>query len=202
MASDGTIVTAEHSGETHYLIEKAEKKGVEEQKTNLEPLYRWINDHRKDITEMLLIFGLLAGLGVLLSGTQLLILLIATLIAVSVIIEIVTLSQLSKEKVKYRPPIYGIIALVFDISGLIILTIIPPISIITGFNFGNLESLYITPFAIVAILTGLGGLFFGRDTRPVVAMSGLFFGGILLLISLWPLFMYLATFIAVLYVHA
>ncbi|MFX1387795.1 MAG: hypothetical protein ACFE9M_11315 [Promethearchaeota archaeon] len=201
MVSNGKINITEHSGESHYLIEKAEKKPLKEQKVILEPLYRWVNDNRKNITEMLLVLGLLAGLGILLIGniSQFLISLIVILFAVSVIIEIVTLSKLSKENVKYRPPIYGIIALVFDIFGLIVLTILTPISLSSGFGFGSLESLYITPLAIVAILIGVGGLFFEKDNRPVAAMSGLFFGGILLIISVWPLFIFLASFIAVFY---
>lgn len=151
MVSSGTINAAEHSGETHYLIEKAKKEALERQKTN-----QWIYNHRKSITEFLLIFGLTAGMGIVYLTTpfsqfflsignmfSLLISLSVMFIIISALVEIVNLSKLFKENVKYHPPIYGIIALVFNVFGLIIMTM---------FNSGNLFSTFGTTEGLEILL--------------------------------------------------
>ena len=59
--------------------------------------------------------------------------------------------------------------------------------------------LYGTPISIVELIGGAAGLYGGRDDRPVAAISGLFLGGIVLMISLWPVLYYLFSFVAILY---
>ncbi|MFX0135193.1 MAG: hypothetical protein ACFFDN_16235 [Candidatus Hodarchaeota archaeon] len=192
MKSNGKIDTIEHNGENHYLIKKSEKAAPEQQKVKLEPIKQWINVNRGRITGWVMLFGLLIGLVSLLVSysSEILISLSVIFITVSILIEIITTSRQSKENLKYHPPTYGILALVFSIIGLIILI-----------NPGNIyyisfQSLYVTPLFIAAMICGAAGFYFNKDTRPVAALLGLFLGMILFIISIWPVLYYIFGYAA------
>jgi len=196
MASDRTIITVDHIGETHYSIEKVEKKAPNAREIDLEPLKSWIRVNSTSFTGWLILLGIAVGLISFLSGiiNQILIPFSVIFVTVTVLIEIATASQQTKESSKYRPPIYGIVSLAFAVFGIILLTTIRS-SYYSGF-----EMLYATPISIVALIGGAAGLYGGRDDSPVGAISGLFLGGIVLIISLWPVLYYLFSFVAI-FIH-
>ena len=115
------------------------------------------------------------------------------IITISVIGEIIIISNLSKKSLKYTPPIYGIVALVFDVIGLIILRGY----IFWGYPSGDI--MILLPFAIFAIIFGGAGLYKNDTEHAFLAIGGIFLGGALLLISLWPLLYYMLGFVAILY---
>jgi len=195
MGNNGIIDTVEQSGETHYLIKKPEEKAPDKQATKFKSILDRIKSNPAEDMEMLLLIGILIAIGIFLSGyfLEILISLSVILITISLLYEGFIVSKQSKENLKYDPPIYGIVALVFDVIGLIILIIFTSGSIFLIFEgFG---SLYSTPLLVAAIICSIGGFYFHKDARPYLAVVGLFFGIILFIISLGPLWYLLVSLI-------
>ncbi|MFX0039088.1 MAG: hypothetical protein ACFFCY_10375 [Promethearchaeota archaeon] len=216
MKDDGKIDTVLSGEETHYFFKKSiHEKPVQEkivpektvqEKTFERPkalgrrniTYDSINQSIRfnyiQVTKGVLLVGFLLGL---LSMTQwmgvstfqnlieILNVLGIIFIVISIIIEGVISSQQSKENTTYERPTYGLVALVCDIIGIIIL------NYISEYSYFYSSILYAVPFFIVAVLSGLGGLYGQKDSRPFAATVGLFFGMTFFIKNLYPFILYI-----------
>jgi hypothetical protein len=227
MGKDGIIDIVEQNGEFHYLIKKEEEPSdvKEEQKANgkqiemgelleiaekkekkpkLESIKEWIDDVREGISKWLLLSGLFiglltcVGLIVLENISEIVISLSVLLVLASIGVEIYASSKLSKKNLKYYPPKFGILALVFNVTGLILMLILNAGTFIGIWQ--NLWSLVAAPFLVASILCCIAGIDMDKDERPYAAMIGLFLGVILLLVSIFSLFAFLLRFLGV-FIH-
>ncbi|MFW9970606.1 MAG: hypothetical protein ACFFDF_10420 [Candidatus Odinarchaeota archaeon] len=211
MKEDGKIDTIMSDNETHYIFKKPEKIVQEKpeetireptfkgQKTELESIKRYLNDNRTQVTKGVLLIALLLGLLTTLGGNgfEILTTLGFILIPVSIIIEMATASNQSKQNKKYERPIYGLVAIVFDLIGLIILTRFPIINL----YYGSSLFLFAVLLFIIAVISGIGGLYAGKDSRPYTATVGLFFGMTFFISSLLPLIYYIVGVALVSFIH-
>ena len=108
------------------------------------------------------------------------------------------------EKKKHSTfPMYGTIALVFDMLGLLILLLVAfsraNIAVKIAFTRANIEPNYYidliaTPFTIVGLICGYLGYKSKRDTTPVLGMLGVLLGIVqVLFISIYPILGFLTT---------
>ena len=216
MRNDGKIDTVQSGEETYYIFKKPvheeaiQEKVVSEknfqEKTFERPkalvrrsitydsINQSITSYYIQVTKGVLLVGLLLGLlsmvqwlgAPTLNLFDVLNVLGIIFIVISIIIEGVIASQQSKENRAYDRPTYGLVALVCDIIGIILLNLVS-----SGYSYYYFSTLYAVPFFIVAILSGLGGLYGRRDSRPFAATVGLFFGMTFFIMNLYPFIVYI-----------
>lgn len=157
----------------------------------------------------LLIIGILVGLlssfmgGILfgVNGISLLLAISIIVFAVSIIGELIIHSTLSKQQYGYYLPIYGIVALTFNIIGLLILFYYPN-TFNSPYGMGGSDvfwnSLLIIPFALIALVSAGIGLI-SEKNLPSMALLNFFLGTILITISVWPVVYYVLAFAVVLF---
>ncbi|MFX0004216.1 MAG: hypothetical protein ACFE9C_11140 [Candidatus Hodarchaeota archaeon] len=221
MKDEGKIDIIQSGEETHYIFkrpvyeepiqEKVVPEKIVQEKTLERPkastrrtiTYDSINQsitfNYIQVTKGVLLVGLLLGL---LSMTryfggstfqnlfEILNLLGIIFIVISFIIEGVIASQQSKENRAYDRPTYGLVALVCDIIGIIILNYIS-----SGYPYYYSNVLYAVLFFIVAVLSGLGGLYGQKDSRPFAATVGLFFGMTFFIMHLYPFILFIIYYV-------
>jgi hypothetical protein len=91
-------------------------------------------------------------------------------------------------------PIYGTIALVFDMLGLLIFLLVE-FSVGIWLNPGSGSNYYMvliaTPFTVVGLICGYLGYKSKRDTTPVLGILGVLLGIVLSIVSIYPILMFL-----------
>ncbi|MHA1916010.1 MAG: hypothetical protein ACW986_19710 [Promethearchaeota archaeon] len=195
LTNSGVINKVQQDGEEHYVLQVGKK---ERANLNLEPLKESIRNNRFNIFGFTVLLGIVIGLMQFVGYVtqELLIAMTVIIITISVIGEIVIISNLSKKNLKYSVPIYGILALTLGIIGSII------IGSYSSFIFWGIPSWDIMiglPFAIFAIICGAAGLYNSDVEHVAISTGGLFLGGILLVTSLFPLLYYALSFVAILF---
>jgi len=191
----------------HYLIKlgkelKAQKEVIAgETRLNLEPIKLWINKYPHKAVGWSILFGLLIGL---LSFTQYLtpeILMPITIlvITISVIGEIITFSNRTKKNRKYSLSIYGIIALISAVIGVLSISNFWQVSF-HYLNFGTWQNLLLLLLAALGIISGAVGIFRNEVEHAALSIGGIFLGGILLAIVLFSLIYLAASFLTVFFV--
>jgi hypothetical protein len=212
MKTRGILDTIVSNGVTYYILKKRPKwpgpqvqhDNPEEQaveKSKFGPAMSWINSSRTEIAKVLAVVGLLAGLLIayLVYSFEILIAFAVIIITVSALYEIVAASKKSRENLRYHPPLYGIIGLVFNTIALILL-------ILLGYGYSyygliGLPGLISAPFSLIAMFCCIGGIYKYKDSRPHVALLGLFFSATLLIISVFPLLYFLIGFLIMIFIH-
>ncbi len=173
-----------------------------QQKAKSRSFSKFAFEYRKSIAVAVSIIGVLIGIRVLLLGNrvEILISLNAIFITIAIIGEIIGKTRESEVKSKHQIPTYGIVALVFDILGMILILVID----VQGFmTFSIWVNLCAAPFGFIAIFCSLGGFYYENDSRPGMAILGLFLGSILLLISFWQVLLVILIIIGIIaYLYA
>lgn len=189
------------------LIEKpwelTKEESVEiKQKAKSRSFSTFAFENCKLITVFVSIIGVLIGIGVLLLGNrvEILISVNAVFITIAIIGEIVGKTRGYEDKSQYQLPTYGIIALVFDILGMILIIVIDVQGFMTFSIWSNLSA---APLAFIALFCSLGGFYYEKDSRPGIAILGLFLASILLLISFWQVLLAILVIIGIIaYLYA
>jgi hypothetical protein len=221
MKDDGKIDIIRSGEETHYIFKKPiqekkipektvqektfeRSKAFEKRKITYDSINQSITYNYIQVTKGVLLVGLLLGLlgmvqwfGVsTVNLYEILNVLGIILIVISIIIEGAIASNQSKENRAYVRPTYGLVALVCDLIGIIMLNLFS-----TGYLYYISSALYSVPFFIVAVLSGLGGLYGRKDSRPFAATVGLFFGMTFFIRNLYPFLYYLVGFVVMIFIH-
>ena len=167
-----------------------------EQKETSESFRKFVSKYPKFIGGLVSIIGVLIGVGILLSGNRigLLIAINVIFITLAVIGELISISRMSKINIHYKVPTYGLVALLFDILGLIVIV---ACDILGLMSFSIWNNLYAAPLAFVAIFCSLCGFYYENDSRPGIAILSLFLGSIILLISFWQVLTVIGLIIAI-----
>ncbi|MFX1348861.1 MAG: hypothetical protein ACFE92_09345 [Promethearchaeota archaeon] len=173
-----------------------EKIGALEQKETSDSFKEFVSEYPKFVGGLVSIIGVLIGIGILMSNNRIELLLGINIIFITIAIigEIVVKSRESKSRIQYKVPTYGIVALVFDILALIVIVGVD-VNGLMSFSIWN--NLYAAPLVFVAIGSALAGFYYEHDSRPGLAVLGLFLGCILLLISFWQVLLVILIIIGI-----
>lgn len=173
-----------------------EKVVEPEQKETSDSFKEFVSEYPKFVGGFVSIIGVLIGIGILLSANRIEILLGTNIvfITIAIIVELVAKSRESNGKKQYHVPTYGIAALVFDILGLILIVGFDQNGLMT---FSIWNNLYAAPLGFIAIGCALAGFYYEHDSRPALAVLGLFLGSILLLISFWQVLLVILIIIGI-----
>ncbi|MHA2390660.1 MAG: hypothetical protein ACXAEX_01720 [Promethearchaeota archaeon] len=192
MINKGLINLVYHDGEDHYLVKEEKPETPERGGLNLEPIKDWIKDNQLRALGWLVLFGLLVGIlsAVVFQARQLLVAVGILVITISLIGELIVNRNLSKNNQKYSIPVYGIIAIGFDIIGLII---IRPIGLYT-YSYGAMEMVYAIPLAIVALICGAASFYRYDVNHATISLGSTFLGAIILMVGVLPPLIYVLGF--------
>ncbi|MFX1569851.1 MAG: hypothetical protein ACFFCV_15975 [Promethearchaeota archaeon] len=156
----------------------------------------FVSEYPKFVGGFASIVGILIGIGILLSANRIGLLIAINVIFITILFigELVSISRRSKPNVHYKVPTYGLIALIFDILGTIVIIYCDVQGLMSFSIWSNLSA---APLGFIAIGCALGGFYYEKDSRPGLAILSLFLGSIILLISFWQVLVVIGIIIGV-----